>query len=140
MNLLPSPWDDTASAEKTAAASPIPRLAMDVLALNGSLRATHWQASSKDNTHEALGKLYEGLDGKLDDLVETYMGIARNRTLAGGSFPVKANRTPAEIVDALKAKVTELLEACKQESYDDLANISADMLAEVNHTAFLLEL
>lgn len=114
------------------------------LSILNQIRVFHWQTKSFAE-HEALGKLYESLDGLVDEFVEVFSGRYGEVPKASEVFDAKARNyvsnedTKAyldEIADYLGGEVNDFLE----EEDTELANIRDEMLAAVNRTKYLLGL
>lgn len=114
------------------------------LSILNQIRVFHWQTKSFAE-HEALGKLYESLDGLVDEFVEVFSGRYGAVPKASEVFDAKARNyvsnedTKAyldKIADYLGGEVNDFLE----EEGTELANIRDEMLAAVNRTKYLLGL
>lgn len=96
----------------------------------------HWQTRGLA-THEALGKLYDGIHDLTDSFMESYIGkYGRSETGVSSAFMVDYN--PDNIIE----KVDEFEQFLT--SFDvtdtDLLNIRDEMLAIVHKTQYLLTL
>jgi hypothetical protein len=103
-----------------------------LLGLLGSLRAAHWNAPTQTNDHEALGKLYETLDGLVDEYVESSMG-KKPEKVTPESCDCDPN-DPAAVLDAGERIVTGM-----RGDREDLNNLVADMEKAINKTRYLLK-
>ncbi len=105
------------------------------------MRIFHWQTDSFAR-HKAFGKIYENLDGLVDEFVETYMGIF------GKSKPVNnfnITLLPLEDDDVISDVLEDFVEYLKDMSLEiddrtDLLNIRDSILGEVNKLKYLLTL
>lgn len=103
-----------------------------LLGLLGSLRAAHWNAPTQTNDHEALGELYETLDGLVDEYVESSMG-KKPEKVTPESCDCDPN-DPAAVLDAGERIVTGM-----RGDREDLNNLVADMEKAINKTRYLLK-
>jgi hypothetical protein len=104
------------------------------------IRIFHWQSDTYAQ-HKAFGKLYENLDGLVDDFIETYMGIfGKSKPTNQFTFvldplsEVNLNHALNNFDSYLKDMNYEL------EDHTDLLNIRDSMLGEVNKLRYLLTL
>lgn len=105
------------------------------------MRIFHWQTNSFAQ-HKAFGKIYESLDGFVDEYVETYMGIF------GKSKPTTAftlTLLPLEDESVVTNVLEDFIEYLKEMSFEiedhsDLLNIRDSILGEVNKLKYLLTL
>lgn len=134
MDLLEG-WNETTghSVEKQAAESGTRTAIVALLGLLASLRIVHWQASTKTNEHEALGDLYDSLDGLVDTYAETLMGLELKRDMPASGHEIKGGEGFEWIIKDLRTQIDKL-----DTSSPDLGNIAADMLQAVNKASYKL--
>lgn len=114
-------------------------LIVTLAAFNANLQLAHWQADTRTNDHRTLGDLYESLTGLLDRFAETEAGISNVRALP--SAAASLNEMPVEdLIESGRAAAAALLSQANVAGADDLANIAADMLAEIHRAKYLLAL
>jgi len=105
------------------------------------MRIFHWQTDSYAR-HKAFGKIYENLDGLVDEFVETYMGIFGkskptnnfNITL----FPLTDDSVVSDVLEEFNEYLNEM--SFEIDDKTDLLNIRDSMLGEVNKLKYLLTL
>jgi hypothetical protein len=105
------------------------------------MRIFHWQTDSYAR-HKAFGKIYENLDGLVDEFVETYMGNF------GKSKPTNdflITLIPLTDDSAIYETLENFIEYLNDMSFEiddktDLLNIRDSMLGEVNKLKYLLTL
>lgn len=105
------------------------------------MRIFHWQTDSYAR-HKAFGKIYENLDGLVDEFVETYMGIfGKSKPVNSFSF-VLVPLIDDEVVSEVLEDFIEYLNDMSLEIDDktDLLNIRDSILGEVNKLKYLLTL
>jgi DNA-binding ferritin-like protein len=105
------------------------------------MRIFHWQTDSFAK-HKAFGKIYESLDGLVDEFVETYMGnFGKSKPVAPFNFTL----LPLEDDGVVSEVLEDFIDYLKEMSYEiednsDLLNIRDSILAEVNKLKYLLTL
>lgn len=97
-----------------------------------SLQFSHWRANTVTNDHNALGSLYEALQGLLDTFLEAYMGCYGVIDFPKG-MTIDELKTPAKTGLSI---VKELQSQCDEE---DLQNILADMQQALHKAKYLLK-
>lgn len=80
----------------------IDRLIARVLETRNAAHLAHW-ATSSDPVHRALGEFYEGILGKLDDIVEVYQG-AKGVLVSTNYQPLKVPAGDAAMLAHIKAE------------------------------------
>ena len=116
---------------------------VNLLKLQNQLRILHWQAEGYGE-HKALGKAYEELDEKIDDLVEVHSGkYGKIKFETPVEFGL-VNRDEISTMDVLE-EFTEYLTTTFAENFDtvkdsDCLNIRDEILAIVNRLKYLLTL
>lgn len=114
-----------------------------LLTLQAQLRVLHWQTKSYAE-HQALGGLYEALDGKVDEFVETFSG-RYGVPAAKDSYKLtlvnyKDNAAVVEILDAAISYMTKEVPSLLKSEDTDLLNIRDEMIGAINKTKYLLRL
>ncbi len=107
-----------------------------VVAYYGGLHIAHWQANTLTNEHKTLGDLYEKIIELIDEFTEVYMGKYGMIKFKKGIELPDLKKEP--IKPGIKL-VKDLQEYFKAGEDDDLLNILADMLIELNRAEFLLK-
>lgn len=105
------------------------------------LRIFHWQTDSYAE-HKAFGKIYESLDGLIDDFIETFMGVfGRSKPTTTFQITLKplsdksvVNSIISDFIDYLNDLSPNL------ERHTDLLNLRDSILQEVNKLIYLLSL
>lgn len=114
-----------------------------LLTLQTQLRVLHWQTKSYAE-HQALGGLYETLDGKIDEFVETFSGRYGVPAVKGEYkltlVNYKDNAAVVEILDAAISYMTKEISALLKPEDTDLLNIRDEMIGAINKTKYLLRL
>lgn len=126
------------AADEAPKTSSLKAAVLECAGATAALQLTHWKASTKDNTHEALGDLYSAMSGLNDTFAECLMGI-EGRDFPETSFSFTPSQEPAAAVSGLKAIAEKLLAGAKAANAEDLVNIAADMLGIINKTAYKLQ-
>lgn len=113
-----------------------------IMNFQSEIRLHHWGTQSYA-AHKALGKLYEGMDGLLDQFAETYMGAKGKQELKeiselklNGPYRIGINTVLDSFEDYLKTEVTKELDS----EDTALLNIRDEMLGLVQQTKYLLTL
>jgi len=114
-----------------------------LLTLQSQLRVLHWQTKSYAE-HQALGGLYESLDGQIDEFVETFSG-RYGVPAAKDSYKLtlvnyKDNAGVVEILDQAISYMTKEVPALLKSEDTDLLNIRDEMVGAINKTKYLLRL
>lgn len=114
-----------------------------LLTLHGQIRVLHWQTKTFSE-HKALGKLYENLDGLIDDFVETFSG-RYGVPAAKDSYKLtlvnyKDNAGVVEIIDKAISYMTKDVSGMLKPEDTDLLDIRDEMLGALNKTKYLLRL
>ena len=114
-----------------------------LLTLQAQLRVLHWQTKSYAE-HQALGGLYEVLDGKVDEFVETFSG-RYGVPAAKDSYKLtlvnyKDNAAVVEILDAAILYMTKEVPSLLKTEDTDLLNIRDEMIGAISKTKYLLRL
>lgn len=92
--------------------------------------------------HQALGKMYEGLDDFIDGFAETFMGAKGSKDLAKGSMSisVSADGDSMAVLDDLQSFINgELTEAIGPDE-TALLNMRDDLLGQAQATKYMLTL
>ncbi len=111
-----------------------------LLEANVKLRMLHWNTTSF-SAHSALGKAYEGLNGHIDDFIETYIGArGRDLLMTVSSLSVSAEEDPSAVLDSLEGLLKNDIQADLGEGETALLNMRDEMLGLVQHTKYLLTL
>jgi hypothetical protein len=105
------------------------------------MRIFHWQTDSFAK-HKAFGKIYESLDGLVDEFVETYMGTFGK---SKPTSPFNLTLLPLQDDGVVSEVLEDFVDYLKEMSYEieensDLLNIRDSILAEVNKLKYLLTL
>lgn len=113
------------------------------LCMQSQLRVWHWQTTSYAE-HKALGKLYESLDGLVDDFIETFAG-ASGVPKAKEAFRTECVNHPGSdgVMSWMDEKIAWLqndLPGQVGEGRSDLMNIRDEMVGAINQTKYLLRL
>jgi DNA-binding ferritin-like protein len=105
------------------------------------IRIFHWQSDTYAQ-HKAFGKLYESLDGLVDEFVETYMGIfGRSKPTVTFQItlkPLDSIETVEAIIENFKLYLQDMSDTISSQT--DLLNIRDELLALVNHLKYRLSL
>ena len=113
---------------------------LSLVGFNANVQLAHWQADTKTNTHEALGKLYEGMVALTDDLAEISLGKNGNREFQIHQIVLTPNTDLSGLIQLGLSILEDIRAELKVGIDDDLLNIVADMSAIINKTKYLLEL
>ena len=105
------------------------------------MRIFHWQTDSFAK-HKAFGKIYESLDGLVDEFVETYMGIfGKSKPVSTFNFTLLPLENDGVVSEVLEDFIDYLKEMSFEiENDSDLLNIRDSILGEVNKLKYLLTL
>jgi hypothetical protein len=106
------------------------------------IRLHHWGTNSYAS-HQALGGLYEGLDGLIDQFTETFIGInGKDEVYSISSLTLNgAKKTTANsVLDSLEEYLSQEMEKEQETNHTSLLNIRDEMLALVQKTKYLLTL
>lgn len=114
------------------------------LSILNQIRVFHWQTKSFAE-HEALGKLYEALDGLVDEFVEVFSGRYGKVPRAAELFKAEArnyssNADVMAYLDEAASFLEDEVAGFLEESDTELFNIRDEMLANINKTKYLLGL
>lgn len=114
-----------------------------LLTLQSQLRVFHWQTKSYAE-HQALGGLYEALDGQIDEFVETFSG-RYGVPAAKDSYRLtlvnyKDNAAVVEALDQAISYMTKEVPSLLKPEDTDLLNIRDEMIGAINKTKYLLRL
>ena len=114
-----------------------------LLTYQNQAKILHWQTTSFSQ-HEALGKLYDSFNEKIDSFLEVFMG-KYGRVVAQDSFKLTlenySNLQPQLFMNDIENYLINELPAMLDSKEDtDLLNIRDEMLASVNKTKYLLTL
>jgi len=104
------------------------------------IRIFHWQSDTYAQ-HKAFGKLYENLDGLVDDFVETFMGIfGKSKPTNQFTFVLEpfSNENILHVLEDFDSYMRDI--SYELEEHTDLLNIRDSMLGEVNKLRYLLTL
>lgn len=104
------------------------------------IRIFHWQSDTFAQ-HEAFGKLYESLDGLVDDFVESYMGVfGKSKPTTQFTFVLDpfTSENLAYVINDFEAYLKDM--NYEIEEHTDLLNIRDSMLGEINKLKYLLTL
>lgn len=118
----------------------------NLLIIHNQLRIFHWQTTSFAE-HEAFGKTYESLSGKIDEFVEVFMGKYGRIYKMSNVFEVNLCNYSSESVQEYIAKTVqyltfELLPEAEFPSAEnsELLNLRDEMLSDINKLKYLLSL
>ena len=123
-----------------------PSQLQQLITFEQQVRIFHWQSRSFAE-HKALGELYDGFGGLLDQFIETLLGREATRLQFGAlAFTLDQydGKRAAGVVDVYLINFASFLET-ELEQYlparsTELLNIRDEMLALVNRTLYLLSL
>ena len=135
------------NAPKTEGAKPAPQMPPStggkkcgciekIMSAQQSLRLQHWLTKSHAQ-HKAIGKAYEGLDGLLDDFVETMIG-AKGREVLSGISSLSVGGDVQKILADLENVLRNDIPKDVGEKETALLNMRDEMLALVQKTKYLL--
>ena len=102
------------------------------------IRTFHWNADTKTNEHNALGKLYDQLDELLDTYVETYIGKCGGK-VTDDDLDSCGCTDNGELVDYGCQLVDESRVNFEAGDDDDMLNILADMETALNKARYFLK-
>jgi len=102
------------------------------------LQFIHWQTKSFAE-HQALGKLYDFVDGFKDDVVEKMMGYANRRLKPFKVEPITEVDCVA-VINSLLAFAYNLIEWAEANHYCDIENLAQSLSGEAAKTKYLLTL
>ena len=135
------------NAPKTEGAKPAPQMPPSmggkkcgciekIMSAQQSLRLQHWLTKSHAQ-HKAIGSAYEGLDGLLDDFVETMIG-AKGREVLSGISSLSVGGDVQKILADLENVLRNDIPKDVGEKETALLNMRDEMLALVQKTKYLL--
>jgi len=134
------------NAPKTEGAKPAPQLPPSggkkcgcvekLMSAQQSLRLQHWLTKSHAQ-HKAIGNAYEGLDGLIDDFVETLIG-AKGREVLSGISSISVGGDVQKILSDLEDALRNDIPKDVGEKETALLNIRDEMLGLVQKTKYLL--
>ena len=107
-----------------------------IMSAQQSLRLQHWLTKSHAQ-HKAIGDAYEGLDGLLDDFVETMIG-AKGREVLSGISSLSVGGDVQKILADLENVLRNDIPKDVGEKETALLNMRDEMLALVQKTKYLL--
>ena len=107
-----------------------------IMSAQQSLRLQHWLTKSHAQ-HKAIGSAYEGLDGLLDDFVETMIG-AKGREVLSGISSLSVGGDVQKILADLENVLRNDIPKDVGEKETALLNMRDEMLALVQKTKYLL--
>ena len=114
-----------------------------LLTLQAQLRVFHWQTKSYAE-HQALGGLYDSLEGRIDEFVETFSGRygvpAAKNDYKLTVVNYKDNAGCVEYIDKTIAYMVKDVPAMLKPEDTDLLNIRDEMIGAMNKTKYLLRL
>lgn len=114
-----------------------------LLTAQAQLRVYHWQTKSYAE-HQALGGLYETLNGLIDEFVETFAGRygvpAAKTDYKITIVNYKDNTGCVEYIDKVIQYLTDDVPAMLKRDDTDLLNIRDEMIGAMNKTKYLLRL
>ena len=119
-------------------------LVVELLSIVNQIKIYHWQ-TSKYSTHKALDFLFEELNNKIDELIETYIG-KYDRFRLPDNTTIKLNNfnNNSQIIKELKIcnkKLQILRDKYLAKSEDsDISNILDEIFGTLNKTVYLLTL
>jgi DNA-binding ferritin-like protein len=105
-----------------------------LLELSMSSRFWHWITTSHAE-HTSLGDFYEQLNVKLDAFVEVSQGAYGSRVKVPADISIIPYVSRMERLRAISTYLSACIEQCEDES---IANIIAEILADVNKLKYLL--
>lgn len=114
-------------------------LILELAGDNARLQLAHWRADTKTNEHEALGNLYEAIAGLVDRLAEVSMGADDNRNFASVDVTLDPDTEPKDLLDSMKSTGDKLVAKAKADGSEDLQNIAADVVENINRTLYKLQ-
>jgi hypothetical protein len=113
----------------------------ELVALLANIQISHWQASSRDNTHETLGNLYSDFSKLVDKFSEVALGKSGSREIPGaGPFELKTNFPPLELLNEGFETLEEIRKTLEIGPDDDLLSIVAEMSEALNYAKYFLML
>lgn len=98
----------------------------------------HWQTSSYAE-HQALGGLYEYIQGFKDDIVEKLMGYTGKKPV-GCKIETMNNVTSLQVVTELMSFASKLKMYGEQNSFHDICNMADELSGKSAKTKYLLTL
>lgn len=105
-------------------------------------RMLHWQTDTL-STHQAFGEIYESLNGRIDEFVETCMG-KHGRPKFSGGYQISGEDIDEMDLDAFIEQTCDFLisltETFDPQQDSDLLNLRDEMLGDVNKLKYLLTL
>ena len=105
-------------------------------------RFMHWQTTSLAQ-HKAYGKIYETLDGLIDDFVEACMG-KHGRPKFSGGYNIDGEDLEeielGEFLTQIEGFLISFTEIYDPQADSDLLNLRDEMLAALNKLRYLLTL
>lgn len=113
---------------------------LQLVAFQTNLLLAHWQADTINNTHKALGDLYETVSAKVDELAEVSMGKDNDREFPEETFQLAPNLGLPELFYFGLGAVASFRATCTPGEDDDLLNIVADISAAINHARYFLRI
>lgn len=125
--------------EKQASSEDLHTLILDMVGHNSRLQLAHWRADTQTNEHEALGDLYDAMVGLVDKLAEVSMGKDSNRNFSSVDVTLDPDTTPKDLLQEMKALAEKIMTKVKADGADDLQNITADILENINRTQYKLQ-
>ena len=118
-------------------------LVIKFVGMQQQFRMLHWQTKSYAK-HNAYGRIYESLDGLIDEFIETYMGKYGRVTFENGEGTITLKNT--ELLD-LNSFIKEniswlkgLTQKLNPENDSDLLNIRDEVMGSLNKLRYLLTL
>lgn len=106
-----------------------------------NIKTFHWMTISYSN-HKATDELYEILNDKIDQLVETYMGIYGRPNITAETINIKTMKDDEFIIYLKNAKtyLETVLPTYFIANNPDLLNIRDEMIGAINKTLYLFTL
>jgi hypothetical protein len=107
------------------------------------MRIFHWQTDSFAQ-HKAFGKIYESLDGFVDEYVETYMGKYGRPRMGPRNHSIRINNMNKKSIITFIKHCAEYLQGPlvkKLKPTDtDLVNLRDEMLGDLHKVLYLFTL
>jgi hypothetical protein len=118
-------------------------IVMTLVQIQAQFRILHWQTTSYAR-HNAYGRIYDELDGNIDDFVETLMGKQGRFELPQEGADLKLfNLKTLEINSFIGTSLEFLLglsEKLDARKDSDLLNIRDEIMGNINQLKYLLTL
>ena len=120
-------------------------LVIELLSIVNKIKIYHWQ-TFKYSTHKALDFLFDELNNKIDELIETYIG-KYDRFILPNNVTLKLNNlnnNPLQIIEEIQICNNNLLairdKHLSKSKDSDISNILDEIFGIFNKTIYLLTL